>query len=474
MTAAPPPPAAPATACRSHDPVIADQPDEALTARWESDHSSVVGVSEFLGKGYRGWQYYANPRSVTVPIFDVGDRRHVRLQQAPSVDARVFSGSSRQEFVRSLSVNVGVSGSHGLFSGEFEASFSSDGRSKTTSEFAVSDEVHTYYRLSLVDDVPMLPGVIDDLSIMEPVALFEKYGTHVLRSVFVGARVAFSSWADTSVVSQRFDMSASVKASYAAMVRGEAGAAGVDAADLEQVSRNSQTRIEGGAPELAAPLLAGGTPEAHARWAASIAENPSIADFDLGGLVPIYELAPEDRAVELRAAWDEYMAEHVGADPEEDDPGPPAVHRNSTFRLVSADGRSVGATEHHWGWAYRYAKLVSGGVNHRFGGDGEPLVSGNIVSIKTTEAMEGGWTGMNKLGAFADKTELYYWYYYDSKSNWFIEKVGDPSDAQIRFGDKVQIRNEFYGEQYLTPHTNNFLTTSSKGQPHQWTIMPQG
>ncbi len=47
----------------------------------------------------------------------------------------------------------------------------------------------------------------------------------------------------------------------------------------------------------------------------------------------------------------------------------------------------------------------------------------------------------------------------------------DPSQegAPIYFGEQIYIRNEHFDGQYLTPHTNNYLTTT-RAKKYRWRI----
>ena len=42
------------------------------------------GIEEFLGKGYKGYQYYANPESCTFSLFDLDGEKNVDIHQTPS------------------------------------------------------------------------------------------------------------------------------------------------------------------------------------------------------------------------------------------------------------------------------------------------------------------------------------------------------------------------------------------------------
>lgn len=443
-------------ACKPDDPV---------------DPNVVSGIAEFLGKGYKGYEYYADPRSITSRLFDVNDLNVVQVQETPSYDGTFVYGESRKEYFNALSGSIELAGNYAGFSGEVTGSFSNQVLRNTNNVFATSNVTQAYYRLTLTDAAKLLPEAITDMASLEPEALFDKYGTHYLKSIYIGARVSFTSNADITKVSKDFDMTAAVKAAYGEVVKGEASGGTVSKEDLQEVSRNKHLRVMGGDPAKASAVIAGsGEPADNYRdWSESVPDFVSIADFGKGGLVPLYKLAAtEERRAELLTVWQTYMDERTNDILQEDDPKPVGVLKNSKFKLLSEDDRYIAKAES--ATRYYYAKLAQGPVVLQFGGDGKALTSGSLVQIKTTETFKGSWKDYNLLGAFGNATELYYWNDYGSKSNWIIEKT-DPSQkgAPIYFGETVYIRNEAYDDQYLVPYKNNYLTTE-KLKRYEWRI----
>lgn len=445
--------------------LLACEPDEPVNP------DVVSGVEEFLGKGYEGYEYYADPRSITSRLFDVSDLSVVQVQETPSYDGTFVYGESRKEYFNALSGSISLAGTYAGFSGEVTGSFSNSVLRNTNNVFATSNVTQAYYRLTLNDEAKLLPKVIADIADLEPEALFDKYGTHYLKSLYIGARVSFTSNADITNVSEKFDMMAAVNAAYGEVVKGEASGGSVTEEDLAEVARNRHLRVMGGDPAKANAVIGGaGEPADNYReWSESVPDFMSIADFGKGGLVPIYELAATDeRREELLAVWQGYMDERTDDVLKEDDPKPVAVLKNSQFRLLSEDDRYISVAES--AKRYYYVKLAQDPVVLQFGGNGKALTSGSLVSIKTTETFKESWADYNLLGAFGNATELYYWNEYGSKTNWIIEKK-DPSQkgAPVYFGEAVYIRNENYENQYLTPYKNNYLTTK-KNAPHAWRI----
>lgn len=438
------------------------------------------GIGKYVGRGYRGWEFYADPRSCTLPLFDLGDPSVIDVQDAPGYEGRYVSGDSKSTFFNKLSGDVSVSGTYEGFSGEITTTFSKEVLKNRHNSFASSQNTHTYYSLTLLDKAPLLPDVKTDFDSMEPEKLFEKYGTHYLRGIYLGARVSYSSHVDRSAISEKFNLKATMRASYLDIVEGKASGEHIDKQDLEQITTNREIKVVGGDPALGKDIEEGigKSSDKYNTWAQSIEKHMSIADFDAGGLRPIYELVDdEQRRAQLASAWETFMASRTDDTLTEEDP--PVVSKNSEFILVHKDGRYFGEAPYDALYGYYYPKMSGNTpVKLKFAGDKSALREDNNVEIKTTEEFPdsfwtGKWSERIKLGAFGDKHNIYYWIEYGGKTNWIIEKnVPSFEDRRIRFGDEVRIRNDAYSDQYLVPSGNNFLTTATalKNSNNVWTI----
>jgi hypothetical protein len=150
------------------------------------------------------------------------------------------------------------------------------------------------------------------------------------------------------------------------------------------------------------------------------------------------------------------------------------VYKDSTIKFLAEDGRYIGSAS--LGKLYYYAFLGHEAMPHRFGGvaNNEPLVHNSNLPIITTERFKdtrfGKWSERTHLGAFSDSNELYYWDQYGSKTNWILEKVDTAKGLEIHYGDEVYIRNEAYGDQYLKPSNDNYLTTRAN-ERYKWRIL---
>jgi hypothetical protein len=440
------------------------------------DQRAISGAREFLGKGYEGWEYYADPRSILKPLFDLSDLSVVEVQEAPSFDETFVYGESRKRYFNQLSASIALGGAYEGFSGEVSGTFSNDVLNTSNNVYATNKVVQAYHRLTLKNTARLLPDVAQAIATAEPSVLFDTYGTHYLRSVLIGARVSFSSYVDSSRVSKNFQMSAAVKAAYLDLVKGEASTGSVNRDDLAQVAGNRHIRVMGGNPAKANAIIdaSGNAAEDYRQWAESVPDFVSIADFGKGGLVPLYELAatPERRA-ELEAAWGPYMLAKTNPLLLEDPAPPKPIMKNARIKLRNADDRYLAKSES--ATRYYYAKMGKQAQVMLLDGGNRPLVHGSSLSIKTTEVWKGKWKARTFLGAFGDASQLYYWDDYGSKTNWIIEKAsGGQAGDPIQYGEPILIRNEAYDDQYLGTDRNNYLTTSKDQPPQTWVIESAG
>jgi len=440
----------------------------------------VKGIDAFLGKGYRGYQYYANPKSCTLPLFDLSDHRVVDIQEGTHYQGRFASGETKYQFYEQFSANVSAAGSYNGFSGEITGTFDDKTLNNRRNSFATAHTTHSYYRLTVSNEATLLPSVVNDLATLDPALLFEKYGTHYLKSIYIGGRVSFSSHMDRTQVTQGLQVEAAVKASYAKAVEGAASAKGVKESDIAHILRNKKIDVMGGDTALASQIInsTGEPSDSYNAWASTVPDYMSIADFADGGLVPIYELVTDNaRQAVLKAAWTAYMAKQTSdvLDGKE----PVAVKKNSHFRLYSEDGEYVGGAPYNASFAFYYPKLSGTGQKLQLGGNKEALQSGHVVKIKTTEKFKDGlidkWSKRVYLGAFLGKHDLYYWDNtdtYNANISWKVEKVVPSADTKIYFGDEVIIKNQkFESKTYLAPSKDGYLTTIKT--PHRWVVKTQ-
>ena len=428
------------------------------------------GIKEFLGKGYLGYDLYANSDSCTYALFDLADESHVDIHDGTGWNGRFASGESKTELFEEYFGTAKLSGKHGGFSGEITTSFKSSALRNRSHSFATANITQTYYRLTLLESAPLKEEVATDLNEMEPVALFDKYGTHYLKSIYIGGRVSFSSFIDRSTVSTNFKIEAGVDAAYGESVSGSASGGGVDKKDIEQINTNKTLLVRGGDPAEAAKIMTGtGEPsENYAKWSKSVPDHMTISDIANKGMIPIYMLVENaERQAELEAAWISYMEEHTDDVLKEGEPE--VIKKTSQFFAKEFEGgRNISVAPYHWNWEFYYPTISNDAVTLQFDSGSNSLEDKDIVLIKTTEdTFKDSWKDYVYLGSFKKKNNSYYWIEYGAKTDWRIERVVPANDKRIRFGDQVMIKNIHF-DQYLAPTKDGFLTTAA--EEFIWTL----
>lgn len=443
-----------------------DSPDD---DRYQKQHAGEVidGIDKYLGKGYKGYQYYANPKSCTLALFDVSNHEDINIQHAPSHSGRYVSGENKTEFYDQFSADVSIAGTYDGFSGEITSNFKQSVLRNRNYSYATSHITQTYYRLSLLETAKLTNQAKQDLENLAPIDLFNKYGTHYLKSIYIGGRVSFSSYIDRSSFKELVDMEASMSAAYGEVVSGSGSISEANKKAVEQLATNKQIDVIGGDPAEANGITTGaGEPsDTYKEWSRSVEKHMSIADFADGGLVPIYELVNDsERRTELITAWNQYMDDYTDDVLTEGEPD--VIKKNGKFKLHSSDGRYIGGAE--IGTLENYPTMADKGVTLEFGGSSDDLLNEHIVTIKTTEKFK----RLRKNNKFLHAGTIKWLFYKKqggAKNNWKIIKKVPSSDSTIRYGDTVIIKNQHYTKKpYLAPSSDNYLT--SLKDEHIWTI----
>jgi len=415
----------------------------------------IKAVQNFLGWGYRGYDLYADPDCCTHALFDLADMGAVEVQEAPSYEGSFLSADDTQEFFKKLSANVSLGGEYGGFSLEVTSNFSGDVLKKGRHQFAQSRHCIVYYRLAVRDSAHLRAEVQHAIETMEPSQLFDEYGTHYLKSIYIGGRISFTTCVDTSSVTKNFDIKATTEAAFAKLLKpGKGGGEEVNKDDIEQVLKNKKLKVLGGNPAKAHDVINGaGDPAAtYSAWSESIRPDfISISDFARGGVVPLYELATGTRGDVLRNAWNDFMRKHTDLALLSQD----EVRYGDLFYLKDQDGNYVApavdvkagkepfAPDH----VVTYPTVArEGRVPLKFSGGtfGDPVKAGEIVKLFNMEPRE-----LNAILTVVPIPPVRFsitWFVKgkvreDDTHGWTIRKLNeDVSSYQpVCYGERVQI-----------------------------------
>ena len=154
-----------------------------------------------LGSGYDVFTAYADAEFVKNKILDVDALNHdAKLVQFPvdKFSVNQFQGTTIDEYVTSLSVSAGLSGSYAFFSGSINTTMSQMASVTTEWSFATVQVKHRVHGLTVLKMQPvdltryLLHEFSNDInSDLDPAVLFDLYGTHVIGKLVVGGRLDY-------------------------------------------------------------------------------------------------------------------------------------------------------------------------------------------------------------------------------------------------------------------------------------------
>lgn len=310
------------------DPDVGNISADVKYGYYDPTVAQVVGSRVFTYQGYLGYGYnlltaaYYNSMDVgkDYPVVDMDS-----LAAAGNVyidydcaDARAdyVVARSTREYSSSLSASAHLEGRVGL-TGSFEASFSMSHSSQINSDQMLVTSFNKLIKrnefICIRNDADISNYLSDcflsDLAAQDfnAAALVTRYGTHVMKSIYMGGRFELNYLYTNSSSKSRSYVEAAAKASNA-FVSG--GASGSMSTEVSELSTNSSCVIHsrGGSVNVSATSLEAAR-ESYARWASSVdADNVTLIDCD--SLIPLQTLIAAsgvEGAAEKAAAVAEYI-----------------------------------------------------------------------------------------------------------------------------------------------------------------------
>ena len=131
----------------------------------------------------------------------------------------LISGETAEEYRKSLSVGVKVSGGYGLFSADVKAHFSKNEIASFNHTFVTLHHHYDLWTIGLPDIstlkmVPTVKADIDGTRRLSPSGVIRKYGTHVVVSAVIGGRARYSCFVDRSKYKSETNIVVAVEAAY--------------------------------------------------------------------------------------------------------------------------------------------------------------------------------------------------------------------------------------------------------------------
>jgi len=329
-----------------------------------------------------------------------------------------------------LTTEAGLEGSYGDFSGEVKAKYGiSEERIEKTHFLKIS-----FIASATVDRIEKPEKHLDEdfktaLATMEPYALFEKYGTHLIDNIITGGRAEYYCWSsDTTTLSER-EFRLAAKAKYASLggsIEGSSDTSTVDKSKIQLVQGSTTVSTIGGS---AAGGFAAADPTKWSTWVNSIGGNPGFLGFQ-GKLKPIWELADAARSAQIRTGYQKEAAKAL---------------RTAIFSATSKVMPHPEATV----TVYLPYKLVGGGARGNYNYDGG---KGNYLTASFPENLN-TWKAVGKNHRF---------YGDDASITAFAVAIYDPDNLwDVTVSKSAQTASAAKLDQ---PVTNNYTLVGGGGR----------
>jgi len=258
---------------------------------------------------------YASPGATRKTLFNLGDEEEysttdgnylkyqgVRVQPVERGQIVRIEGNNSTEFQIDRAAKVNLSGSYGFFSGSLSAEYSDNIRKCTAFRFiSMTDQYHVYL-LSLNVDGNLRDALTSSareaIDHADPDELFAEYGTHYLKSLYIGATAVFSAAVNSTLFQSSSSISAAAELSYKSLTgQLSGGGSASQQTAVNKFNESSTIRIsaQGGKIELAHKIANGNYDE----WIASVRKHLAFVDFHRDSLQPLWNLCGDEARREL-------------------------------------------------------------------------------------------------------------------------------------------------------------------------------
>ncbi len=307
---------------------IGETPSEDSDPTTEDSEAPPSGVA-FPGLDSIGFSYdvfrgqFASPESTRMPLFELGDPvefdtsgglfykpETVRVQWIEDARITATSGTQASDYQRNLATQVGLEGGYGFFKGSLDFQFNELQRRSTVYNFVTQTDQYDIALLTLDPDVPITELLREraatDLETADPTVLFDRYGTHYLHSLIVGAAATYSAATNTTKYNSEVDFAVAAEMSY----RGVTGQLSANqetqySEAIEEFRKASTVKVHarGGQAEFAGKIVDGSYDD----WRKSIRQNLVFVSLNADSLRPLWDLCEDEtRRARLEAAYKEY------------------------------------------------------------------------------------------------------------------------------------------------------------------------
>jgi hypothetical protein len=293
------------------------------------DEGVPPGGVAFPGLDSIGFSYdvfrgqFASPESTKIALFKLGEPvefdtagglfykpETVRVQWLEDANIVATSGTRASDYQSNLAAQAGLAGGYGFFKGSLEFQFNETQRRSTVFNFVTQTDQYDIALLTLDPNVPVRDLLRErttaDIETLEPTVLFERYGTHYLHSLIVGAAATYSAATNTTRYSSNVGLTVAAEMSY----RGATGQLSAEQRTqygeaIKEFREASTIKVHarGGQAEFAGKIVDGNYDD----WRQSIRQNLVFVSLNDDSLQPLWELCEDPtRRTELKTAYERY------------------------------------------------------------------------------------------------------------------------------------------------------------------------
>ena len=282
----------------------------------------------YMGHGYNVFGDYAKSEYVKSQLFQYDTYNTVTVDgktfnvpidiqytYVNTADFKSKYGLNSYEYRQAMSINASLSGSYSFFSASVTNNYNEEYYRSSSKAFCTIQNVVKKWKLTLpYTDLTKLKSMLtdeakSDLANLAPDILFNKYGTHFITELLIGARADYNTCVTKSAFT--YDIRNNFEVCAEASFKKKSGSGSfsmVTEQQLQTFESNSyqDLKVAGGKPEYGSYIFVSGN---YSKWIESIddIENLTISDFTDNSLIPIWELCANDtRRTQLSNAFTTY------------------------------------------------------------------------------------------------------------------------------------------------------------------------
>ena len=272
-----------------------------------------------VGSGYNIFGKYAEASSVTYPIFQWSANQKIKggkdyvappeitVTYIGTKSRKEISGSSQREYAKSFSQEVEVGYEGPAFSASVNVAYSKSWGGSSSEYYLTILDANRVWELGIDKRINLKQFMTEqakaDINNMDPMELFETYGTHYIANAFIGSRADYTTVTNNESKFSEREIKVAVEGSYGA-ISGSSTTGHTTSTKSILENTKSTLIVNGGNYQYANDIK---DKETYTKWADGVESNPVLCDFEKGSLKPIWALADSPaRQSQLQTAFNEY------------------------------------------------------------------------------------------------------------------------------------------------------------------------